>query len=228
MQFLSARWRNLLLANFCVDPSVLQPFVPPGTSIDAHEGRVFVSLVAFLFENTRVLGIPALFHRRFEEVNLRFYVKPDKDPTIRAVTFIKEIVPSPVIPWIANALFSENYASHPMQHGRNGDTLWYSWGTSGQDRISATIDRELALPPAGSNGEFITEHYWGYAKGHRGTLEYHVMHPQWKCCKVDNFEISVDFARTYGERFGFLSSTPPFDVLYAEGSNVTVSFPKRL
>ena len=106
MKFLSANWNHLLLANYSVDPDVLQDFVPANTTVDKFDGHVFVSLVAFLFNDTRVLGVPVPFHRKFEEVNLRFYVTPDKDRSIRAVTFIKEIVPKPVIPLIANNLFS--------------------------------------------------------------------------------------------------------------------------
>ncbi len=228
MKFLSAMWKNLLLANYSVDRGVLQDFVPAKTSIDSFDGHVFVSLVAFLFDKTRVLGIPVPFHRTFEEVNLRFYVVPDKDPSLRAVTFIKEIVPNPVIPWIANTLFHENYVTLPMDHGYNGQTCWYSWGESGSNRFSATIESNLCYPAQGSIGEFITEHYWGYAQGPNSTLEYRVTHPQWKCCEIEDFEISVDFAETYGEQFGFLNSQQPYNVQYAEGSAVTVSFPRRL
>ena len=72
--FLSARWHALAMLNYEIDPAVLQPLVPRGTELDAHEGRTFVSMVGFLFLGTRVLGYPVPFHRNFEEVNLRFYV----------------------------------------------------------------------------------------------------------------------------------------------------------
>ncbi|ELP34361.1 DUF2071 domain-containing protein [Rhodopirellula baltica] len=39
MKFLSAVWCDLLLANYEVDPHVLQRFVPAGTSLDNFEGR---------------------------------------------------------------------------------------------------------------------------------------------------------------------------------------------
>ena len=228
MKFLSATWEHLLLANYSVDRNVLQDFVPAKTQIDPFDGYVFVSLVAFLFDKTRVLGIPVPFHHTFEEVNLRFYVIPDKDSSLRAVTFIKEIVPKPVIPLIANTLFHENYVALPMDHGCNGQNYWYSWGENGRNRFSATIESKLSYPAQGSKDEFITEHYWGYAKGPNSTLEYRVTHPQWKCCEINDFEISVDFAETYGEQFGFLNTQQPYNVQYAEGSAVTVSFPRRV
>ncbi|QDV54308.1 YqjF family protein [Rosistilla oblonga] len=228
MKFLSAHWKHLLLANYNVQASVLEPFVPRGTQIDAFEGQVYVSLVAFMFEETRLVGIPIPFHRRFEEVNLRFYVSPKNNPSIRAVTFIKELVPKRIIPLIANNLFHENYAALPMDHCNEPNRHWYSWQNASHNRFSANIDSELALPTADSLGEFITEHYWGYSQGPRRTLQYEVRHPQWRCCQIDDFEIDVDFAATYGEAFAFLNTQPPTNVQYAEGSPVTVSFPSQL
>ena len=74
-RFLTARWQDLIMANYEVDPSLLESRLPAGTSLDLHEGKCFVSLVGFMFLDTRVLGIPIPYHRDFEEINLRFYVK---------------------------------------------------------------------------------------------------------------------------------------------------------
>ena len=228
MKFLSASWTNLLLANYSVDRALVEPFVPKHTEIDEFEGHVFISLVAFLFDNTRVLGVPVPFHRRFEEVNLRFYVRPEYDRSIRAVTFIREIVPKRVIPLIANSLFNENYVALPMDHGVQTNSYWYSWEREGSNRFAAHVDSDLVYPDPGSIGEFITEHYWGYAQGPRRTLEYRVEHPQWRCCDISDYEISVDFEASYGKAFAFMNSLAPVSVQFAEGSDVTVSFPRRM
>ncbi|MFM2012068.1 MAG: hypothetical protein RLZZ396_852 [Planctomycetota bacterium] len=236
MEFLSAHWKHLLLANYVVDPGLLEPLVPAKTKLDFFRGDCYVSLVAFLFDHTRILGIPVPFHRRFEEVNLRFYVVPDRDRSLRAVTFIREIVPKSAIPLIANNLFNENYVATPMSHrfepqqeNENGvKQADYRWGKNLEHRIVANIDRALELPPPGSLGEFITEHYWGYAKGPKRTLEYRVKHPQWISCLVDDYQIDVDFAEVYGKQFGFLKDLKPANFLYALGSPVTVSFPGTL
>jgi len=226
MKFLSAKWQHLLLANYAVDAELLRPFVPLRTRIDAHQGEVLLSLVAFMFSNTRVMGLPVPFHTSFEEVNLRFYVTPEDDPSQRAVTFIKEIVPRAAIPWIANSLFHENYVSLPMSHENRRSQHRYGWTTSRENSISGQISKPLELPAAGSLSEFITEHYWGYAKGPRRSLQYRVEHPPWRCCELDRYEIDVDFADSYGAEFSFLTTAEPLNVLYAEGSAVTVSFPK--
>src|SRR5262245_61190897 len=71
--FLTAEWRHLAMLNFEIDPHVLKPLVPIGTELDDWQGHTFVSLVGFLFLNTRVFGVAVPGHRNFEEVNLRFY-----------------------------------------------------------------------------------------------------------------------------------------------------------
>ncbi len=181
-----------------------------------------------MFDRTRVLGVPAPFHRRFEEVNLRFYVTPEKDRSIRAVTFIKEIVPKSVIPFIANNFFSENYIALPMDHGNEDGRHWYSWENGTRNIFSGAVGSERSYPAPESIAEFITEHYWGYSKGAKQTLEYQVEHPQWKCCDVTDFQIDVDFALNYGDEFAFLNDIAPANVCYTAGSDVSVSFPTRL
>lgn len=236
MDFLSAHWKHLLLANYEVEPQLLEPLVPARTKLDFFQGKCFVSLVAFLFDQTRVLGIPVPFHRKFEEVNLRFYVVPDRDPSLRAVTFIREIVPKRAIPLIANSLFNENYVATPMSHSLSPSpghdhqisSVEYRWGRKLENRFQATIESPLAIPSPGTLGEFITEHYWGYAKGPSRTLEYRVKHPQWISCPVSNTQIEVDFGSVYGPQFAFLSELQPANVLYALGSPVSVSFPGAL
>src|SRR5713101_1040010 len=115
--FLTAEWRDLAMLNFEVDPTVLRPLVPAGTELDDWRSRTFVSVVGFLFLNTRVLGIPIPFHRDFEEVNLRFYVRRKmSDGWRRAVVFVKELVPRAAIALTARMVYGENYVALPMNH----------------------------------------------------------------------------------------------------------------
>ena len=103
--FLTGEWRYLALLNWRVDPGLLEPLVPRGTTLDRWQGATYVSLVGFLFRDTRVLGVPVPLHRDFEEVNLRFYVRREVDGEVRrGVTFIKEIVPRRAIAGSATPL----------------------------------------------------------------------------------------------------------------------------
>src|SRR5918996_5117390 len=115
--FLTAEWRDLVMLNYEVDPQVLARRVPPGTELDIWQGRALVSVVGFRFLRTRVLGLPIPFHRDFEEVNLRFYVRRQaEDGWRRGVVFIKEIAPRWAIATVARVVYNENYAARPMRH----------------------------------------------------------------------------------------------------------------
>src|SRR5687768_6589442 len=115
-RFLTAEWRYLLMLNFAVEPGVVEPLVPRGAEIDFWHGRTYVSVVGFRFERTCVLGVPAACYRTFDEINLRFYVRRRHgDDWRRGVVFIKEIVASRVIAWVARRFYNENYVCLPMR-----------------------------------------------------------------------------------------------------------------
>ncbi|HVF81782.1 MAG TPA: DUF2071 domain-containing protein, partial [Flavisolibacter sp.] len=115
--FLTAEWKNLIMANYEIDPAVLQPYLPSETELDSFNGIYYVSLVGFLFDNVKVMGAYFPFHRTFEEVNLRFYVRYKQDGLwTRGVVFLKEIVPKRMISFIANTIYKEAYSTHAMKH----------------------------------------------------------------------------------------------------------------
>src|SRR5579883_3273145 len=90
-KFLTARWCNLILANFAIPEELLQPLVPPGCTLDRRDGACWGSLVGFQFLGTRVLGIGWPGFRNFPEWNLRFYVNHEGH---RGVCFVREFVPN--------------------------------------------------------------------------------------------------------------------------------------
>jgi len=83
-RFLTAEWRWLAMANYAVDPALLRPRVPAGLELDLFERVALVSLVGFRFLRTRLLGVAVPFHRDFDEVNLRFYVRRRVDGGLEA------------------------------------------------------------------------------------------------------------------------------------------------
>src|SRR3954468_4182115 len=86
--FLRAEWRYLAMLNYRVPAALLEPLVPRGTTLDLFDSAAYVSIVGFLFQRTRVLGVAIPFHTDFEEINLRLYVRRDGQGEIRrGVTF---------------------------------------------------------------------------------------------------------------------------------------------
>src|ERR1700732_1517862 len=105
------------MLNFAVDPKILEPLVPVETELDFHGGQTFLSVVGFLFLDTRVVGLPIPLYRDFEEVNLRFYVRrKSANEWRRGVVFVRELVPRRAIAWIARTCYGEPYTALPMRH----------------------------------------------------------------------------------------------------------------
>ena len=229
MSFLKAEWRKLAIANYAIDQSLLSEYLPFGTVLDLWNGKCYVSLVGFMFLNTRLLGIKIPYHANFEEVNLRFYVKRfDGKKWKRGVVFVKEIVPKPALTFVANSIYNENYETLPMKHrweeSKETRMVEYQWKKGdywNSFKVIAGVEAEEIVPD--SEAEFITEHYWGYARiNDKTSNEYEVTHPKWKMYDVRNFEVDVDFNQVYGAVFKGLNVMVPDSVMLAEGSEITV------
>ena len=170
MSFLTAEWRKLLLVNYEIEPHLLKPYLPYKTELDTWNGTHYVSLVGFMFRNTKVFGLKFPFHINFEEINLRFYVRHhDGKNWKRGVVFIKELVPKPLISFIANTVYNEHYATRKMYHSwreeANSLNIEYGFLEEGKNHSKQVNASKLATEiPPNSETEFITEHYWGYAK----------------------------------------------------------------
>jgi uncharacterized protein YqjF (DUF2071 family) len=223
------------MANYAVDPQLLAPYLPAHTRLDMYGGKTYVSLVGFLFEKTRLFGIPVPFYGSFEEVNLRFYVVGEEDAMQRrGVVFINETVPFKPVAFLANLLYSEHYRYSPMSHEwqilEQGFRVCYRWRTpSSSDqhlRVEAS-DRMRSMEP-GSMEEFILEHYYGYTKISGNVSErYEVRHPSWGVHDVTSYDIKCDFGGMYGEGFAELSARPPDSVFLARGSDVQVQWERH-
>jgi uncharacterized protein YqjF (DUF2071 family) len=230
--FLTADWKTLVMLNYEINPAVLGPYVPPGTELDAYQGRHFVSMVGFQFHRTRVKGLAIPCHVNFDEVNLRFYIRR-KAPEgwRRAVAFIKEIVPRWAIATVARRVYNENYVALPMRSTVRlptaempGEAV-YRWKLDRQwHELGATFEGEPQLLQPESEEAFITEHYWGYVtQRDRSLVEYEVKHPSWRVWRAAKSWFHCDVEALYGAEFVGPLSREPASAFVAEGSAISVS-----
>jgi len=227
--FLTAEWRELAMLNYAVNPDLLRQFVPRGTELDDWNNILFISLVGFRFLNTKVRGISWPFHRSFEEVNLRFYVRRREGAELRrGVVFIREIVPRWAIAMVARRLYGERYLSLPMSHeirDSNGKLdVRYEWTFQArQNSLTLAAKGEPALPAEGSEAQFITEHFWGYsAQRNAACLEYRVEHPSWPVWSATSARFEGDATELYGRELATVLQREPNSAFLAVGSPVTV------
>jgi uncharacterized protein YqjF (DUF2071 family) len=218
------------MLNYEMEPTLLNRYVPPGTSLDSFNGRTYISLVGFRFCNTKLLGcFEVPFHADFEEVNLRFYVRRrEGGEDRRGVVFIAEVVPRRAIAATARLLYGENYTRLPMRHSitveQSNKKAEYQWQVGGQwCRLSAQTVGLPMRPQEGSLEQFITEHYWGYAtRRSGGCVEYHVSHLPWQVWTTSQAGLEGDTGALYGNELASILRRRPDCAFVAEGSPVIV------
>jgi uncharacterized protein len=227
--FLSAEWRDLVMLNYEVEPSLLTGYLPPGTVLDSFQGRTYVSLVGFRFCHTKLLGcFPVPFHVNFDEINLRFYVRRKEGGNRRGVVFIAEVVPMRAIAATARIVYGENYTYFPMRHRIETEgvsrTAEYQWQLAHRwCGLSAQTVGLPAFPQERSLEQFITEHYWGYAtRRSGGCVEYHVSHAPWQVWATVNAGFEGDASALYGGELATVLQRRPDCAFVADGSSVIV------
>lgn len=232
--FLKAKWEQLIMANYAVDPAVLTPYLPAGVNIDLFEGKAYVSLVGFLFKDTKLFNIPIPWFGTFEEINLRFYVSRVENGKLkRGVVFINETIPYPIVAWVANKLYKEHYTvvetKHIMEKSNNEQTIKYEWLLNKKwNRIAVKANTEAKQMEKGSLQQFIFEHYYGYTKASdTHTEEYRLQHPSWLVNNVIDYDIDCDFSQMYGDAFANLTHAAPDTVFLAEGSAVAIEWKRH-
>ena len=226
--FLTAEWRKLSMANYTIDKSLLSKYLPYKTELDFYGDTCYVSLIGFMFLNTRIKGVGVPLHKNFPEVNLRFYVRyKDGDTWKRGAVFISEVVPLPALAIVANTIYGEHYETMRMKHEWHIKdekiSVAYSWKKGDWHSFKVVAENNPKEILGGSEEEFITEHYWGYTqRGATKTSEYGVEHPRWKIYETAHYAIDVDFKKMYGDAFAFLKNETPTSVFLVEGSEVLI------
>jgi hypothetical protein len=226
-RFLTAEWRDLLIISYAVDDALLAPHLPAGLVPDRFEGRAVCSLVGFGFLNTRVLGVawPGLVN--FPEINLRFYVREERTGR-RGVVFIRELVTSRRISWVARTVYNEPYAraeiTSDVADTADGVRVGYEFAIDGgHGRMAAHASAHASVPDERAPEHWFKEHQWGYGRTRTGrTLRYEVRHPVWATRTIRGLDVRVDWARVYGAKWAALGDADPVSAVLAVGSEVEV------
>ena len=231
--FLKAKWENLIMANYEIEPSALAPYLPKGVELDFYNNKTYVSLVGFMFKNTRLFGVPIPFFGSFEEINLRFYVKKVENRKIKkGVVFINETVPFKIVALLANKLYKEHYISIPTRNSiditENKD-IKYEWKINNRwNSLAVKSDTNKYKIEQGTIEEFIFERYFGFTKlSDNSTQEYQIHHPKWMTHEILNTHIDCDFRSMYGDAFAGLENQTPDSIILAEGSQVSVNWKRE-
>ncbi len=224
------RWMDLAFAHWAVDPDEVQRLLPPGLTVDVHDGAGWVGLVAFHMEKIRPPFMPAIpYFGTFPETNVRTYVVgPDGRPGV----WFHSLDISRLLPVIvAQTTYRLPYmwAKMAIDHAAD-ETVTYTarrrWpGPSGAtSRLAVRPGRPLGDAEVGGLERFLTAR-WGLWTALGKRLAYApVEHPTWplQTAELIDLEDGLVAAAGYGQPRG----TPL--VHYSPGVPVRIGIPHQI
>lgn len=226
--FLTAEWLYLANITYAVDPSVLEAYLPKGLELDIVNGKAFVGLLPFSFNNTRLKNLRVPFHVNFPEMNLRFYVKRGQK---RGVVFIREYVPKFLVALVANVFYGERYSLAGMKTTMKMDnediSLKYEVKAKGKAfSIEMLAANKPFVPAEGTTEHYFKELEYGFTSGRAPVKFYSVHHPQWETFPLKELRMNIDFGCLYGKDWDFLNGEKPYNSMLVKGSAVKM-FPHQ-
>jgi uncharacterized protein YqjF (DUF2071 family) len=227
---LTARWSNLALLTYDVEAALVLPWMPGDVEPDLVNGRARVSLLAFDFVDTRILGrrIPGFVD--FPEITFRTYVKQGGRQGVLAIS---ELVPSPIAAAVARLRFHQPFRSAAMESrtASMGDELVVEHRWRWRNRrhfLRITADQNSGASPPDGPAHHLLGHRWAYGRSRRGApIVLRVEHPPWALRQVRTLDFEVDYGALYGPEWAILNDRQPTSAHLAVGSAVAVFPPGR-
>ena len=176
-------WDRVLMIHYAMDPEVLQPSVP--FPLDLHEGRAYVSLVAFTLSGMRFgIGGPPFATHGF--LNVRAYVRHRAET---GIYFLAEWLPNPLCVFMGPRLYGLPYKRGRMDYRHLHETGFLSGRVSakqGDLAYHAPLDPGSDYRPCTEDGldAFLMERYTAFTRHGDRAREFRVWHPPWKQARV--------------------------------------------
>ena len=227
--FLSAHWRNLVVATYAAPEELLARHLPPGVDLDRRDGEAFCSLVGFQFRRAAAFGVPSPLFRDFPEWNLRIYVRRGEE---RGVRFVREFVPHRLVAWAGRLLYHERFEAAPVAvkvtDSPDALTVEYTVERGGRThRLTATGGCRTECPSDGDAGFLESECAFNRTRG-GGLMRFGIARPPWEVHPLRSFRADVDWGALYGPEWAAMTGREPVSALLVRGSEVTVHAPRRI
>ena len=148
------------------------------------------------------------------------------------MVFIKEFVPRYWVAAIAKRVYNEPYGCLEMNgtvsvtaDERQAEYRLVADGNAHVLRAKAF--NKLFQPSHDSQDYFLENRNYGFSSDRKGrTSIYEVRHPEWKIYSLYDFSMQVNFGTLFGEPWSILDKLSPVNVMWVEGSEISI-FPHR-
>lgn len=174
-------WHDLLFAHWRVAENSIRHLVPGDLELERFDGSAWLGVIPF-YMTARPRGFPDLLKSRFNEVNVRTYVRHRGRPGVWF--FSLDAAHRPAV-WAARRFFHLPYHLAAMSSTTSSDAVLYY---SRRKRTSdARLDcryrpvKDEHIPDKGTLEHFLTERYSLFSANRGGQIfcgEIH--HPPWR------------------------------------------------
>jgi len=181
-----ADWLRAVFIHYEVDAEVLQRAVP--FELDLHEGRAYLSLVAFTMRNMRPrIGgrLAALMFKPISThgfLNVRAYVKHRGEP---GIYFLAEWLSNPLSVHLGPPIFGLPYRlgrlqyEHEHENGELHGTITGHKGSRLEYRADINPVTAFHACDANSRDEFLMERYTAFTANRFARRFFRIWHPPW-------------------------------------------------
>lgn len=224
-QIMGQRWADLTFLHWRVDPELVAPLLPPGTSPDLHDGVTWVGLVPFRMVGAgigRGPGVPWL--GTFAETNVRLY---SVDATGRRGVVFRSLEAARLGVVIgARLAFALPYTWARMRVRHEGGTVVYESnrrlpgprGAGG--RVVVRPAAAVATDPLAA---FLTARWGLHTRWLGRTLYVPNRHGPWPLHSAELVELSDTLVAAAG--LPGVSARPPDSVLWSPGVRTVFAMP---
>lgn len=218
-------WRHLTFLHWRYPAGEIQDLLPPGVTVETHDGTAWVGLVPFLMAGVRAPGLPPLpWLSRFPETNVRTYVRgPDGRSGIWFFSLDAARLPAVLAGRVGYGLpYCWSDMGVDLYRDGGGPRLVYRcrrrWPSPAGARCDATIRAGEPLTDAdlGPLDHFLTARFRLYSVLAGRLVAANAAHKPWPLRRAQVEHLDQDVVQAAGLR------TPDHDPLVHASPGVTV------
>lgn len=213
-------WTDLGFLHVAVSPRAVGALLPPGLTVDCHDGTAWVGIVPFRLHVAGPRGGAWPWLGAFPELNVRTYVTGPEGP---GIAFLSLDAPRLAAVAAARAAYHIGYRWSRMRMHVSGDVVTYSSRHRCADadialRVHDRVGGVTALE------QFLTARWRLYGWRGRGLWTATVEHEPWPLRRAG----LLRFRQTLLDPLGIVPLRGDVQVLFSPGVHARMSAPRRL